>query len=177
LPAVADWRIYRDDPAPGIVELGLERVREERRLLRRTSVVEERVLGRRFAARDLVASGRYHTILRQAVERLAAGTFGTYVDIDPMGDGVRVRLVRRTIGPERLDVAISDERHFAADQVSASADYAEELRALARDENDAFWAAARDAAEQASAQLEDARERARDAAELSQILQSQEEAP
>jgi hypothetical protein len=94
-----------------------------------------------------------------------------------MVDGVRVRLVRRTIGPERLDVAISDERHFAADQVSASADYAEELHALARDENDAFWSAARDAAEQARAQLEDAREPARDAAELSQILQSQEEAP
>jgi hypothetical protein len=74
-------------------------------------------------------------------------------------------------------VTISDERHFAADQVSESADYAEELRALARDENDAFWSAARDAAEQARARLEEARERARDAAELSQILQSQEEAP
>jgi hypothetical protein len=172
---VGEWRIYRDDPAPSVVELGLERVREERRMLRRTSVVEERLLGRRFAGRDLVASGRYHTILRQAVEHLDAGTFGTYVDIDPMGDGVRVRLVRRTIGAERLEVTISDERHFAGDQITA--DYAEELRALARDENDAFWSTARDAAEQARAQLEDARERARDAAELSQILQSQEEAP
>jgi hypothetical protein len=174
---VGEWRIYRDDPAPGVVELGLERVREERRMLRRASVVEERLLGQRFAGRDLLASGRYNTILRQAVEHLDAGTFGTYVDIDPMGDGVRVRLVRRTIGPQRLEVTISDERHFAGDQVTESADYAEELRALARDENDAFWSAARDAAEQARAQLEDARERARDAAELSQILQQQEEAP
>jgi hypothetical protein len=174
---VGAWRVYRDDPAPGVVELGLERVREERKMLRRASVVEERLLGRRFAGRDLVASGRYHTILRQAIEHLEARTFGTYVDIDPMGDGVRVRLVRRTIGTERLDVTVSDERHFAADQVTESADYAEELRAQAHDENDAFWSAARDAAEHARAQLENARERARDAAELSQILQSQEEAP
>jgi hypothetical protein len=174
---VGEWRIYRDDPAPGVVELGLERVREERRRLRRATVVEERLLGRRFAGRDLVASGRYHTILREAVERLGAGTFGTYVDIDQMGEGVRVRLVRRTIGAERLEVSISGERHFAGDEITESADYAEELRAVARDENEAFWSAARDAAEHARAQLEDARERARDAAELSQILQSQEEAP
>lgn len=83
--------------------------------------------------------------------------------------------MRRTIGPERLDVTLFGERHFAADQISDSADYAEELRATARAENDAFWQAARDQAEQARAALADARERARDAAELSQILQSQED--
>jgi hypothetical protein len=172
---VSDWRIYEDEPAPGIVELGLARVREERSLLRRRSVVDEWLLGRRFGVRDRLASGRYHTILVQAVEHLARGTFGAYVDIDPVTDGVRVRLVRRTIGAQRLEVEISGERHFSAEQISDSADYAEELRTIARDENEAFWEAARDAAERASAALADARGRARDAAELSQILQSQEE--
>lgn len=169
------WRVYQDDPAPGIVELGLERVREERSLVRRRSVVEERLLGRHFGVRDRLASGRYHSILEQAIEHLDRGTFGAYVDIDPMQGGVRVRLVRRTIGPERLEVTLSDERHFSGEQVSESADYAEGLRTIAREENDAFWQAARDAAMRASQALADARERAADAAELSRILQSQEE--
>jgi hypothetical protein len=172
---VGAWRIYEDDPAAGIVELGLERLRAERSLLRRRDIVEERVPGRRFGVRDRLATGRYHSILAQAIEHLGRGTFGTYVDIDPVTDGVRVRLVRRTIGAERLEVEISGERHFSADQISDSADYAEELRTIARDENEAFWEAARDAAERASAALAEARERARDAAELSQILQSQED--
>jgi hypothetical protein len=175
LRRVGEWRIYRDDPAAGLVELGLERVREERGLLRRRSVVEERLLGRRFGVRDVLASGRYHAILVQAVEHLAKKTFGTFVDIDPIADGVRVRLVRRTIGPQRLEVTISDERRFSAEQISDSADYAEELRAVARAENDAFWEDARDAAARAAADLAEARERARDAAELSAILQSQED--
>ena len=169
------WRIYQDEPAPGIVELGLERLRAERSLMRRRDVVEERLLGRRFGVRDRLGTGRYHSILAQAIEHLGRGTFGAYVDIDPITDGVRVRLVRRLIGPERLDVTISGERHFAADQISDSADYAEELRATARAENEAFWEAARDGAERARAALADAQERARDAADLSRILQSQED--
>jgi hypothetical protein len=172
---VGAWRIYEDEPAPGIVELGLERLRAERSLMRRRDIVEERLLGRRFGVRDRLAIGRYHSILAQAIEHLERATFGAYVDIDPITDGVRVRLVRRTIGPQRLDVTLFGERHFAADQISASADYAEELRATARAENDAFWEAAREQADRARAALADAQERARDAAELSQILQSQED--
>jgi hypothetical protein len=172
---VGAWRIYEDEPAPGIVELGLERLRAERSLMRRRDVVDERLLGRRFGVRDRLGTGRYHSILTQAIEHLGRGTFGAYVDIDPETDGVRVRLVRRTIGPQRLEVEISGERHFSAEQISDSADYAEELRSIARDENEAFWEAARDAAERASAALAEAQERARDAAELSRILQSQED--
>jgi hypothetical protein len=175
LRAVGEWRIYQDEPAAGIVELGLERMREERGLLRRRSVVDERLRGRHFSIRDRLGSGRYHATLVQAVEHLGRGTFGAYVDIDPIDGGVRVRLVRRTMGPQRLEAAISGERHFSADQISDSADYAEELRAVAHAENDAFWEAARDAALRASQALADAQERARDAAELSQILQSQED--
>jgi hypothetical protein len=172
---VGAWRIYEDEPAAGIVEIGLEHLREERSLMRRRDVVEERLLGRRFGARERLEIGRYHSILAQAIEHLGRGTFGAYVDIDPIVDGVRVRLVRRMIGAQRLDVTISGERHFSADQISDSADYAEELRATARAENDAFWEAARDAEQRAQAALADAQERARDAAELSQILQSQED--
>jgi hypothetical protein len=172
---VGEWRVYQDQPAAGIVEVGLERMRQERSLLRRRSVVDERLLGRYFNARDRLGWGRYNMILEHAVEHLARGTFGTYVDIDPIGDDVRVRLVRRTIGPQRLEAAISGERHFASDEISESADYAEELRTVARAENDAFWEAARDAALRADQALADAQDRARDAAELSQILQSQEE--
>ena len=137
------WRIYEDEPAPGIVELGLERLRAERSQTRRRDVVEERLLGRRFGGRDRLEIGRYHSILAQTVEHLDRGTFGAYVDIDPIIAASGVRLVRRTIGPERLDVTLFGERHFAADQISDSADYAEELRATARAENDAFWQAAR----------------------------------
>jgi len=174
---VGAWRIYEDEPAPGIVELGLERLRAERSMMRRRDVVEERLLGRRYGVRDRLGIGRYHSILAQTIEHLDRGTFGSYVDIDPITEGVRVRLVRRTIGPERLDVTLFGERHFAADQVSDSAAYAEELRATARAENDAFWEAARDVAERARAELADAQERARDAADLSRILQSQEDSP
>jgi hypothetical protein len=172
---VGAWRIYEDQPAPGIVEIGLERLRAERSVLRRRDVVEERLLGRRFTVHDRLASGRYHAILTQAVKHLERGTFGVYVDIDPMTDGVRVRLVHRTIGPQRLEVTISDERHFTTEQVSESAAYAEELRAAARDATEALWEAARDEAERAAAAFAEAQERARDAAELSQILRSQEE--
>jgi hypothetical protein len=53
--------------------------------------------------------------------------------------------------------------------------HAAELRALAEEENEAYWAAAREAAARASVALAGARRRAHDAAELSQILRSQEE--
>jgi hypothetical protein len=168
------WRGYRRTLAPGTVEVGLERVREARRLLRRRVVVEERLLDRRFRLRDEPAWSRYQALLEQAAEHIGHGTFGAYVDIDPVADGVRVRLVRRVLGEQVLEVAISDERRFAADEISASAEYAEQLRAVAREENDAFWAAAREAAESARSAREDAQRRAGDAAALSEILESED---
>jgi hypothetical protein len=173
-PNRIEWRGYRRTLPPEIIEVGLERVREARRLLGRRVVVEERLLDRRFRLRDLIAWGRYQSILDQAAEHINDGTFGAYVDIEPLGDGVRVQLVRRTIGERELEVAISDERRFAADEISASAEYAEHLRALAREENDAFWEAARDTAERARSTREDAQRRASDAAELSEILESED---
>jgi hypothetical protein len=172
---MGEWRVYRDDPAPGVVEVGLERVEQRRRLLWREPVVEERLLGRRFTGGDVAAHTSYRGTLRQAIEHLSRGTFGSYVDVDTLTDGVRVRLVRRTIGPRRLDVDIAREQIFAPDDVAASAAHAAELRALAEEENEAYWAAAREAAARASVALAEARRRAHDAAELSQILRSQEE--
>jgi hypothetical protein len=61
------------------------------------------------------------------------------------------------------------------EDVAESAAHAEELRAVAEDENEAYWAAARDAAARASDRLAEARQRAHDAAELSRILRSQGE--
>ena len=168
------WRRYRQTLAPAIVEVGLERVSEARGLLRRRVIVEERLLDRRFRLRDELAWSRYQALLEQAAEHIGHGTFGAYVDIDPLADGIRVRLVRRTLGEQELEVALSDERRFAADEISASAEYAEQLRAVAREENDAFWAAARDAAESARSAREDARRRAGDAAQLSEILESED---
>jgi hypothetical protein len=169
-----EWRGYRQTLASGTIEVGLERVREARRLLRRRVVVEERLLDRRFRLRDQLAWGRYQSILEQAAEHVNHGTFGAYVDIDPLADGVRVRLVRRAIGDLELKLAISDERSFGADEISASAEYAEQLRAVAREENDAFWAAAREAAERARSAREDAQRDASDAVELSEILASED---
>jgi hypothetical protein len=169
-----EWRGYRQTLAPATIELGLERVREERHLLRHRLVVEERLLERRFRLRDEVAWSRYESMLEQAAEHLSHGTFGAYVDIDPVPDGVRVRLVRRALGEQQLEVAISDERRFDAHDISASAEYAEQLRAVAGEENDAFWAAAREAAERARSEREDAQRRAGDAVELSEILESEE---
>ena len=169
------WRVYEDEPAPGVVEIGLERVSERRRWLRRNDVVAERVFGRWFAIRDRVASGGYRATLGQAVEHLERGTFGSYVDVDTLTDGVRVRLVRRTIGRRHLEVDIARERLFDPDDVAESAAHAEELRAVAEDENEAYWAAAHDATARASDRLGQARQRAHDAAELSRILRSQGE--
>jgi hypothetical protein len=173
-PQQSEWRGYRQTLTRGTVEVGLERVREARRLLRRRVVVEERLLDRRFRLRDEPAWSRYQSILEQAAEHIRHGTFGAYVDIDPLADGVRVRLVRRALGEQELEVAISDERRFGADEISASAEYAEQLRALAGEENDAFWAAAREAAERARSAREDAQQRAGEAAELSEILESED---
>jgi hypothetical protein len=175
-PKQIEWREYRQTLTPGTVEVGLERVREARRLLRRHVVVEERLLDRRFRLRDELAWGRYESILGQAAEHMSHGTFGAYVDIDAVPNGVRVRLVRRALGERELEVAISDERRFDAHEVSASAEYAEQLRAVARGENDAFWAGAREAAERARSAREDARQRAREAAELGEILESEDSA-
>jgi hypothetical protein len=169
------WRVYRDEPAPGILEVGLERVSGRWRLLGREELVDERVFGRFFALRDLVTSGAYRATLGQALEHIRRGTFGSYVDVDTLTDGVRVRLVRRTIGPRHLEVEIARERIFDGDDVAEAAAHAEELRALAEDENEAYWDAARDAAHRAIERFADARERAHDAAELSRILRSQEE--
>jgi hypothetical protein len=168
------WRTYRQALAPGAVEVGLERVSEARGLLRRRVVVEERLLDRRFRLRDELEWSRYQSLLEQAAGHIGRGTFGAYVDIDPVADGVRVRLVRRALGELERAVATSGERRFRADEISASAEYAEELRAVARAENDAFWAAAREAAEHARSAREDALRRAGDAAQLSEILQSEE---
>jgi hypothetical protein len=172
-PEQTEWRAYRRTLAPATVEVGLERVREARRLLRRRVVVEERLLDRRFRLRDQLAWGRYESLLEQAAEHISQGTFGAYVDIDSLANGVRVRLVRRALGEQQLEVAIADERRFDAAEISASAEYAEQLRAVAREENDAFWAAARDAAEGARSAREDAQRRARDAVELGEILESE----
>jgi hypothetical protein len=169
------WRVYRDEPAPGIAEVGLERMTARRRLLRREEVVEERVFGRFFGARDRIASGGYRATLRQALEHIERGTFASYVDVDTLTDGVRVRLVRRTIGRRHLEVDIARERIFDGDEVAEAAAHAEELRAVAADENEAYWDAARDAAHRANARLAEARQRAHDAAELGRILRSQEE--
>ncbi len=169
-----EWRGYRQTLAPGTIEVGLECVRGARRLLRRRVVVEERLLDRSFRLRDQIAWSRYESILEQAAEHISHGTFGAYVDIDPLADGVRVRLVRRALGEQELEVAISSERRFGADEISASAEYAEQLRAVAGEENDAFWAAAREAAERARSAREDAQRRASDAAELSEILESED---
>jgi hypothetical protein len=173
-PEHTGWREYRQTLAPGTVEVGLERVRAARRLLRRRVVVEERLLDRRFRLRDELAWGRYESLLEQAAAHIGHGTFGAYVDIDAFADGVRARLVRRALGERELEVAISDERRFGADEVSASAEYAEQLRAVAREENDAFWARAREAADRARLAREDARRRAGDAADLSAILESED---
>src|ERR1700754_1067633 len=124
-PPQTEWREYRQTLAPGIVEVGLERVREARHLLRRRIVVEERLLDRRFRLWDQFAWSRYESILRQAAAHIGHGTFGAYVDIDPLADGVRVRLIRRARGERELEVAISDERRFGAGEISASAEYAE----------------------------------------------------
>ena len=169
-----EWRGYRQTLAPGTVEVGLERVREARRLLRRRVIVEERLLERRFRLRDELAWGRYQSLLEQAAEHIGHGTFGAYVDIDPLADGLRVRLVRRALGDQGLEVAISDERRFDTDEISASAEYAEQLRAVAREENDAFWAAAREAAERARSAREDAQRRAGEAVQLGEILESED---
>jgi hypothetical protein len=169
------WRVYRDEPAPGIVEVGLERVARRRRLLRSEAVVQERVFGRWFAARDLVASAGYRATLGQAVEHLRRGTFGSYVDVDTLVDGVRVRLVRRTIGPRHLEVDIARERRFGVEEVAESAAHAAELRSAAEEENEAYWDAAREAAVRAMARVAEARQRAHDAAELGRILRSQDE--
>jgi hypothetical protein len=169
------WRVYRDEPAPGILEVGLERVSGRWRLLGREEVVEERLFGRYFALRDLVASGAYRATLSQALEHIERGTFGSYADVDTLTDGVRVRLVRRTIGPRHLEVDIARERIFDGDDVAEAAAHAEELRAVAEDENEGYWDAARDAARRTSERLADARQRAHDAAELGRILRSQEE--
>jgi len=173
-PKQSAWRGYRQTLAPATMEVGLERVSEARGLLRRRVVVEERLLERRFRLRDELAWSRYQSILEQAAEHMGHGTFGAYVDIDPLADGIRVRLVRRTLGEQALEVAISDERRFAAEEISASAEYAEQLRAVAREENDAFWAAAREATESARSAREDARQHARDVAQLSEILESED---
>jgi hypothetical protein len=167
------WRVYQDEPAPAIVEVGLERVSERWRWLRRERVVAERVFARWFAVRDRIASGGYRATLGQAVEHLACGTFGSYVDVDTLTDGVRVRLVRRTIGARHLEVEIARERVFATDDVVESAAHAEELRGVAEEENEALWDAARDAAARAGDQMAEARQRAHDAAELSRILRSE----
>ena len=170
----AEWRRYRQTLAPGAVEVGLERVREARGLLRRRVVVEERLLDRRFRLRDELEWSRYQSLLEQAAEHINRGTFGSYVDIDPVADGVRVRLVRRALGELALEVAISDERSFHADEISASAEHAEQLRAVAREENEAFWAAAREASDRARAAREDAWRHAGDATQLSEILESED---
>jgi hypothetical protein len=167
------WRVYRDEAAPGIDEVGLERLTQRRRLLSHQDVVEERLFMRWFGARDRVAIGSYRATLTQAVEHLERGTFGSYVDVDTLTDGVRVRLVRRSIGLRHLEVDIAREQHFDPDEVAESAAHAEELRAMAEDENEAYWAAARDAAEKATERVAEARQRAHDAAELSRILRSQ----
>src|SRR5919108_2205920 len=159
---MGEWRVYEDDPAPGIVEVGLERVELRGRLWWREPVVRERLLGRRFLSGDVVARTAYRGTLRQAIEHMARGTFGSYVDVDTLTDGVRVRLVRRTIGARHLEVEIARERVFATDDVVDSAAHAEELRGVAEEENEALWDAARDAAAHANDRMAEARQRAHD---------------
>ena len=169
------WRVYREEAAPGIAEVGLERVVSRRRLLRRDEVVDERVFGRFFGARDRVAIGSYRATLTQALEHMRLGTFGSYLDVDTLVDGVRVRIVCRTIGPRHPEVQIARERVFDVDEVAEAAAHAAELRAVAAEENEAYWDAARSAARRASERLAEARQRAYDAAELSRILRAHDE--
>jgi hypothetical protein len=107
---------------------------------------------------------------------MGRGTFGSYVDVDTLTDGVRVRRVRRTIGARHLEVDIVGERLFGTDDVADAAAHVEGPRAVAEDENEAYWDAVRDAAARASDRIARARQRAYyDAAELSQILRLPDE--
>ncbi len=172
---VAQWQVYELEPAAGILAIGLERLREEKRLLRRRAVVEERVLERWFKARDRVAFSQYRAMLDDAVRHLERGTFGSYVDVDTEGGRVCVRFVRRRMGERWLEVDIEGERWFSGEDVADSADYAEGLRVRAREENDDFWSAVRDRAQRERDERDDAAERARDAGALGEILRSQDE--
>jgi hypothetical protein len=167
------WRIFEAASAGDSLIVGLERVSERRIRPRRETRVEERILSREFHEREIVAIATYRGLLGEVADHLARGTFGSVVEVDAVPGGVRARIVRRRLAADTVEAEIAGEKQFATDEIAASAEYAEELRAQAAQENQAFWEELRDAEAGAAAARASARERAREASDLAAILRDE----
>ncbi|HEU0315991.1 MAG TPA: hypothetical protein VFR49_01600 [Solirubrobacteraceae bacterium] len=139
----------------------------------------ERVASERFGEHDIDDFWRYSTQLADAARHALDGELGAFVKTESLSDGsVRVRLVDRRMRDRRLATDILEDRCFdptAADALVASAEFAEELRARARQLNDDAFAAAADADARAAQAAVDEAERARQARELAEIVRGESE--
>jgi hypothetical protein len=168
------FHIHNEEVEPGVFEVSLEHQEGTRRLLGthwRTVAVLAR---RRYRANDMFGLAQYRGALAQAAEHAAAGHYGCYVETQHLRGGkVAVELVSREIKDAKLQTEILASRTFDAsddDALVASSEFAAELRAWAERVNDERTTALAEGTVEHDAELADAAERERAAAELEAIL-------
>jgi hypothetical protein len=156
------------------VELELMRCRRHRRMLRKETL--ERVGAAwlaRFDAGDAAAWDRYAGCLETLARYAARGELGYYVETTTDDDRIHVKLVHRDFDGAEVTTAIVDSHEFPSDALVDANESAETLRGKAETLNGEAAAQRHAAYEQRRAEFDEADRRAREAAELAEIVRSE----
>jgi hypothetical protein len=156
------------------VELELVRCRRHRHTLRQDTL--ERISAAwlaRFPATDAPAWDRYAGCLETLARYAARGELGYYVDTTTGGDRIHVKLVHRDFDGVELSTEIVESHEFAPDALVDANECAETLRGQAEGLNGEAATRRHQAYEQRRAEFDEADARAREAAELAEIVRSE----
>lgn len=156
------------------VELELVRCRRQRRMLQQDTL--ERVSAAwlaRFDAHDGAAWDRYAGCLETLARYAARGELGYYVETTTADDGIHVKLVHRDFDGVEVTTEIVERQSFPSDALVDANEYAETLRAKAEGLNGDAAARRHEAYRRQRARFDEADVRAREAAELAEIVRSE----
>jgi hypothetical protein len=162
----------------GQVELELVRCRRHRHTLRQDTL--ERIGAAwlaRFPAVDAPAWDRYAGCLETLARYAARGELGHYVETTTGGDRIHVKLVHRDFDGEEVSIEIVETHEFASDALVDANECAETLRGKAEGLNSEAATRRHREYEQRRAEFDEADARAREAAELAEIVRSEDNRP
>jgi hypothetical protein len=156
------------------VELELVRCRRQRRMLRQETL--ERISAAwlaRFDATDGAAWDRYASCLETLARYAARGELGFYVETTREADRIHVKLVHRDFDGVEITTEVVEKQDFPSDALVDANERAEALRGKAEDLNGEAAARRHAAYRQQRAEFDEADARAREAAELAEIVRSE----
>jgi len=127
----------------------------------------------RFPAENAAAWDRYAGCLETLARNAARGELGYYVETTTGGDRINVKLVHRDFDGAEVSTEVVETHEFASDALVDANECAETLRGKAEGLNGEDATRRHRAYEQRRAEFDEADARAREAAELAEIVRSE----